>query len=549
MAGFDPDVFGSAPAVSRGFDPDVFGVSAPKRPTGTAEQRIANDDITKGARSFAGEGSDALGGVSQGALNLLAGAVRGAGSIGATIARPFESSQENDARRVGIDKNMQSMGAQPDSFMYGAGKLGGEIAGTAGAGGVLANGVRLAAPAVTSMNGLNTLSSVARGLETGGFRVGGLTGPAALATRAGTGGVVGGVSAGMANPEEAGAGAAFGGALPSATQIAGVSGRAVRNSILGNTQPNSRKLDTARQSIDAGYVIPPNMIEPSLKNQVVESISGKQATLQIASLKNNEVTEGLVRQALGLPDDAQLTQATMENLRKTAGKAYAEVSALSPQASADLEALKTARNESQGWFKSYNRSASPDDLAKAKQFRADADNLENWLEFHAAQAGKSELIPALRDARKEIAKTYTVGRALNDASGSVDARILGRMHEKGLPLSDGLEVAGQFASAFPTISKTAQQVGSPAAHNLKSFGALMAGGGGAGLSTMLGLGGAASGGIGLAAGALPFLAPPGARSIMFSKAAQRGLLSPKTPDELGLLTQGAYRSLPLLLGQ
>jgi hypothetical protein len=142
----------------------------------------------------------------------------------------------------------------------------------------------------------------------------------------------------------------------------------------------------------------------------------------------------------------------------------------------------------------------------------------------------------LQDARKQIAKTYTVGRALNDATGTVDARVLGRMSEKGMPLSDGLDVAGRFASAFPTIAKSPQQVGSPAAHNLKSIASMAFGGAGF-------LGG---GPLGVTAAALPFVAPPMARSIMFSRAAQQGLLNPALMQEpsLGLLT--ASRALPVV---
>jgi hypothetical protein len=204
----------------------------------------------------------------------------------------------------------------------------------------------------------------------------------------------------------------------------------------------------------------------------------------------------------------------MEKLRKTAGNAYSEVSSLSPQAAADLEALKTARNEAQGWFKAYNRSARPDDLVKAKEARALSDSLEAALEAHAADAGRPELIPALRDARKQIAKTYTIGRALNDASGSIDARVLGRMSEKGLPLSDGLDVAGKFASAFPTVAKTPEAMGSPAAHNLKAMASALMGGGGF----------AALGPAGVAAAAVPFVAPPLARSLMFREGAQKALV-------------------------
>lgn len=76
--------------------------------------------------------------VKQGAGNLLAGAVRGAGSIGATLLRPFDTASENEQRRKSMDDALQSFGAEPDSWMYKGGKLGGEIAGTAGAGGLIA---------------------------------------------------------------------------------------------------------------------------------------------------------------------------------------------------------------------------------------------------------------------------------------------------------------------------------------------------------------------------------------------------------------------------
>jgi hypothetical protein len=291
------------------------------------------------------------------------------------------------------------------------------------------------------------------------------------------------------------------------------------------------------------------MVNPSLKNQVIESISGKQATQQIASTRNNEVTGKLVRQSLGVADDAPLSRGGLEAIRKAEGSAYARVADLSDSAAADLEALKTARNEAQGWFKAYNRSARPDDLAKAKEARALTETLESALEQHASAAGKDQLIPALREARKRIAKTYTVERALTDASGNVDAKVLGRMYEKGLPLSDGLDTAGRFGSAFGTIAKTPETIGSPAAHNLKSLASL-----GLGLA-----GGATMGPMGVASAAVPFIAPPVARSIMFRQGAQKGLIpAAPTMGRAGMLAdllqnpeaqQLLARSLPAISGQ
>ena len=46
--------------------------------------------------------------------NILAGAIRGAGSIGATIMRPFETGAENDQRRQSMDDALQMLGAEPE---------------------------------------------------------------------------------------------------------------------------------------------------------------------------------------------------------------------------------------------------------------------------------------------------------------------------------------------------------------------------------------------------------------------------------------------------
>lgn len=450
------------------------------------------------------------------------GALRGAGSIGATLLAPIDiakdalsgkglSLESNRQRRAAMDEALQGLGADTSGFAYNAGKIGGEIAGTAGVPGLLAKGAQSirAAPALIEA------------LRTGGMSAGGLQGAKGLATRAVGGALAGGATAGLVNPEDAGTGAAIGGALPAVVQGAGMAGKALGErgakkyaEKLAKFSRSEPARNTVRESVEAGYVIPPNMVEPSLKNAIIESFSGKQATSQIASVRNQKVTEKLVRESLGLADDAPLTKGALEQIRKIEGGAYKKIADLSDEAAQTLEALKQARNDAQGWFNAYNRSASPADLAKAKEFRTIADSLENALEFHATAAGKEELIPALQKARQQIAKTYTVQRALNDASGTVNAKVLGRLYEKGTPLTGGLEQAGKFASAFPSIAQAPQQMGSPAAHNLRSIASLLMGGGGA----------AAAGPVGLGAAALPFVTGPASRALMFRQGAQKALV-------------------------
>lgn len=200
------------------------------------------------------------GGFIQGVGNLAAGAIRGAGSIGATLIAPYDmakdalagkglSLESNRERRKGIDGGLEELGAQPDSLMYQGGKLAGEIAGTLGAPGVMAKGAQA----------IGAAPQVVNALASGGFRLGAnpattMTGKAAnAALRTGAGGAVGATAAGMINPEDAGAGAVIGAALPGAVKAAGEAGKLIKSGVtnaLGASTGTSA--ETVRAAFNAG---------------------------------------------------------------------------------------------------------------------------------------------------------------------------------------------------------------------------------------------------------------------------------------------------------
>lgn len=169
--------------------------------------------------------------------DALGGAVRGAGSVGATLLAPYDMAKDalngkglsldsNRERRAGMDAGLKELGADPDSMAYGAGKLGAEIAGTAGVGGLLAKGAA-AIPGVA-----NAAPGVVNALRTSGMTTGlspaTLAGKAGdLALRTGASAAVGGASAGLVDPESAGTGALIGGAMPGVTKAFGSAGSAV----------------------------------------------------------------------------------------------------------------------------------------------------------------------------------------------------------------------------------------------------------------------------------------------------------------------------------
>jgi hypothetical protein len=152
--------------------------------------------------------------------NLVAGAIRGAGSIGATILSPIDVAARTIGikngyigrtdRRQAMDEGLHMMGADPNSIPYQIGKIGGEVAGTAGAGGALSQ-------AVTKIPRLVNATQMANALRTGGL---GINVP--MLQRVEAGAITGGAMSGLADPETAGTGAVLGGALPIGAKIAGV---------------------------------------------------------------------------------------------------------------------------------------------------------------------------------------------------------------------------------------------------------------------------------------------------------------------------------------
>lgn len=137
--------------------------------------------------------------------NLLGGAIRGVGKIGSTILRPFETAEENVARRQAIEEfTRETLGAQPESGSYALGEFGAEFAGTAPIGGVLGRAARFIPGA----------ARFAPALESGGFRTVGATAPARAVERVVGGAATGGAAAGLVDPANVGYGAAIGGAFP-----------------------------------------------------------------------------------------------------------------------------------------------------------------------------------------------------------------------------------------------------------------------------------------------------------------------------------------------
>lgn len=250
-----------------------------------------------------------------------------------------------------------------------------------------------------------------------------------------------------------------------------------------------------KQSQQAGYSIPPSSNNPSPFNKALESVGGKVAMEQDASIKNQAVTNSLVKRALGMAQGDELSPDALSGIRGQAGQAYQAVRSAGTM-SADQDYARAlagitakyrgAANSFPGLAKNQvadavqsvdvpqfdagdaidaisivrdnaNKAYASGDKSLGKAYKEIAAALEGLIERNLAQQGQpaAQVLKDFRDARQLIAKTYSVEGALNPATGGVTAAKLAGQLQKGKPLSGELRTVAQFGSAFP---KAARQV-------------------------------------------------------------------------------------------
>jgi len=314
--------------------------------------------------------------------------------------------------------------------------------------------------------------------------------------------------------------------------------------------------DAAIQSAQrAGYVIPPADVRGGVLNEALGGLSGKIKTAQVASARNQSVTNDLARKALGLADDVQLNPDTLQAFRNAAANSgYAPIRTAGEVTTdaAYTKALDAIAGQYQGAARSFpglaknpvldmvdglrqSKFDAGDALDMVKVLRESADKayrsgdsglgkaskaaasaLEDQIERHLKDAGDAAAMAAFRKARQDIAKSYSVQKAVNPATGDVSAQSLARELVKGKPLSGDLRTIAEVGNAFPKATQALKE--SPKAVSPLDF----AFGGGAGIAT----------GNPMALGMLA--ARPAARSLLLSPMYQ-GLLAKPPSYGPGLL--------------
>ena len=250
------------------------------------------------------------------------------------------------------------------------------------------------------------------------------------------------------------------------------------------------------QAKAAGYVLPPAQVNPSLTNKLFQGLVSEGKLHKAASIKNQPVTNKLVKEAFGIPDDVPLSADALGEIRRAAGANYDAVRNVGPIVAdqAYLDALKAITADAERIKANFPSRTEPPILKEVKSvgvgqfdsdaaipvikdlreradlayrggekkmgsdYRAVADAMEDLIERNlVANKAPADVIKNFREARKTIAQTYTVEKHLaND--GNVNAAGLAKELKKK-PLEGGIKTAAEFGAQFPKAAQRPEAIG------------------------------------------------------------------------------------------
>lgn len=282
--------------------------------------------------------------------------------------------------------------------------------------------------------------------------------------------------------------------------------------LLPQNAPKNQVVMTGQK---AGYKFPPATINPTAGNRALESIAGKVATQQHASINNQRVTNEGFREDLKLPtgQGGSVTDLEIATAKANAAPGYDALrsagqiqvtptfaqrlsAALTKSQGASRLSPKLGSSELEGIVgdlkkqQSFDAGDAMDAMAmlrdKASEayragnsttgagFRAASKALEDAIDQHLSSQGgaAADLLSNYRDSRRQFAQIGSYEDARNPLTGNVNATKLAAALKNKEPLSGRSLLAAQAAGHAPKAF--AEPSSSPASH-LSAWGALGAG--------------------------------------------------------------------------
>ena len=315
----------------------------------------------------------------------------------------------------------------------------------------------------------------------------------------------------------------------------------------------------AERAIAQGATLPPTQVNPTLLNRALEGFSGKQQTGQVASIKNQEVVNAQARKALNLPEDTVITPQVLQDYRNVKGQAYdalksnnayytdkqfitdvnkrtSELQKLAntTDVSAELNVLNGLKQMSfdgDGLVEQMKRlrydgernsmSADPKNAALGKAQKFAAKQLEDLAERNLQNFNQPDVMGNFKQARQDIAKSYTIEKSLNAVTGNVSGAELGQRAAAGKIVPSELQALADAAAAYPTAFQNTSRIGSVPGISPLDAGAATLAAASSGNASLLGT----------------VMGRPVVRAGITSPMYQRNMLPSSQPQMPGLLNQ------------
>jgi len=315
----------------------------------------------------------------------------------------------------------------------------------------------------------------------------------------------------------------------------------------------------AERAIAQGATLPPTQVNPTVLNKLLEGFSGKQQTGQVASIKNQEVINAQARKALNLPEDTVITPQVLQDYRNVKGQAYdalksnntyyadkqfitdinkrtADLQKLSNTTDVTAElrvlnGLKQMNFDGVGLVEQMKRlrydgeanltSGDPANRSLGQAQKFAAKQLEDLAERNLNNFNQPDVMKNFKQARQDIAKSYTIEKSLNAVTGDVSGAKLGQRAAQGKIVPSELQALADAAAAYPTAFQNTARIGSVPGISPLDVGAAGIAAASSGSPSMLGT----------------VLGRPAVRAGITSPMYQRNMLPSSQPQMPGLLNR------------
>lgn len=282
-------------------------------------------------------------------------------------------------------------------------------------------------------------------------------------------------------------------------KAAGAAAEARTTSLAQEAVANSVRNDSIINARRSGFSIPPSEYGGTI-GKTLQSVSGKAKVEREFSHKNVDNATARAKIELDIPDESPLDVRTLEHIRDEAGRAYESLAktgvmkaddpyinqvinagkklnqiaedfpqAVSPEidrlkgaylepeftARGAIDATRQLRKDASQNLKNYD----PEKNALGLVQREIADALEERMLRHAESIGQADLVQKFVEARRKIAKTYSVEDALNHTTGKISPSRLARQLDAGRPISGELKIIAESAKAFPRVFQDVEKFG------------------------------------------------------------------------------------------